>query len=108
MSVQQCIVLIALDRSDQPRYNHDLCRELPFLDETSTVDLTRRLIRDGLATWCEGEQSRRVNRPHRKYFCITDAGRQRAVQARSRLADFVVALEKLGVLSQHSNGDVGR
>lgn len=97
LTVQTSMVLVALARSETPRYSYDMQRELPFVDMTSMSDLTKRLVRDGYAEWTDGPQHENPNVPERKYIRLTPAGEAQAEIARRRLEEFAVALELLDV-----------
>lgn len=84
--------------SGEPKYGYDVIQTMrasfPEVTESTFYAILRRLAREGAADTFQGSES---NGPTRKYYRLTDAGRQRLAQMREDWRNLRGVMERLGI-----------
>ena len=84
--------------SGDPQYGYDIIQAMhkhfPDVTESTFYAVLRRLGKEGAATTFRGEVS---NGPARKYYQLTDAGRERLEQMKSDWAQLQKIVAALGI-----------
>ena len=84
--------------SGEPKYGYDIIQTMrgcfPDVTESTFYAILRRLGKDGAADTFQGSES---NGPVRKYYRLTDQGRERLAQMAADWRSLREILEKLGI-----------
>lgn len=84
--------------SGEPKYGYDVIQTMrgcfPDVTESTFYAILRRLAREGAADTFQGSES---NGPARKYYRLTDEGRDRLAQMAADWRSLREILEKLGI-----------
>ena len=84
--------------SGEPKYGYDVIQTMrgcfPDVTESTFYAILRRLAREGAADTYQGSES---NGPARKYYRLTDEGRDRLAQMAADWRSLREILEKLGI-----------
>ncbi len=84
--------------SGEPKYGYDIIQTMrgcfPDVTESTFYAILSRLAREGAADTYQGSES---NGPVRKYYRLTDDGRERLAQMAADWRNLREILEKLGI-----------
>ncbi len=84
--------------SGEPKYGYDIIQTMrgcfPDVTESTFYAILRRLAKEGAADTYQGSES---NGPVRKYYRLTDDGRERLAQMAADWRSLREILEKLGI-----------
>jgi len=84
--------------SGEPKYGYDIIQTMrgcfPDVTESTFYAILRRLAKEGAADTYQGSES---NGPVRKYYRLTDEGRERLAQMSADWRSLREILEKLGI-----------